>query len=1204
MKSKTMSEKKKTSSQTAFVAKKVPPKNKTNSKLTKNKAKPKTAKAKLIVEVLPQSGRVPLKKKTSSKVSGRKKKPVPLKPEVPNSEPAKSKAADQARPRPRRVSSSQLAAQPDDLEIVTAPPARGDELVVVGIGASAGGLEALQVLIPTLPYTNQITYVLAQHLDPKHPSMLVTLLSRHSEMPILELRDGTIPRPGTIYITPPDRNVLFEQGKLILAQPRPGSVGPKPSIDIFFSSLGEELAERAVGIILSGTGSDGAHGVKAIKAAGGFIIVQDPVTAKYDGMPKTSIDTGCVDLILPSPEIGRELPGILVYPTRLPLLIKEEASVKALQTLYARLHQSTGCDFSEYKQNTIHRRIGRRMAVHKIHDVTEYLELAETSPGELDALYKDIIISVTSLFRDSQAYGVLKDVIDQIVDSKSEGDNLRMWVAGCASGEEAYSIAMLVADSLARKNRTLKVNIFATDIDTDALARARKGLYPEAAIVDVPKAIVGKYFTRTENHYRVVKAIREMVVFSRQDLVKDPPFSRLDLVSCRNVLIYFSPHLQQRLLPIFHYILNPNGYLFLGKSESTGQFIDLFSPVEKKSKIFRRRGGGGRTRRVQVGPLALQHFKPLSPGKARAVKEPSLGDVVNKIAAEAYGHPGVVVDDHMNVILVRGEVSSYLTLAQGEAGLNVLAMIRPDLRAELRSILIKCTREQIPLSTKNLILNMKGKAETIRLHLRPIKSESRQAGAIVIFFESILTVKPVKLTIRSTKGMVDERIKELERDLVATQEHLQTTVEELETANEELQSLNEELQSANEELQSSNEELETSNEELQSTNEELTTLNEEIQERSAELSLANTDLENIQEAIGFGLVVVDKSCRLTRFTPAATALFEMSEEHLGHALTTIPTRLDMPFLREDVQEVVNKERARSREFQHGDMTYLFQVLPYRAPNQQTVGAVLMFIDKTTDLLAEQALRESEGRFRQITEHIHDVFWVADSTGKTIQYVSPAYEKIWGRSCQSLYDRGLDWIDAIHPEDRAGTQHAFFDKAANGTFSQDFRILQPDGTVRWIWDQAFPVSDAEGRVVRIVGIAKDITDRKQAESAIREHEQQFRAVFNSAFQFMAILDTDGTVREVNQTMLNFCGVDAKDVVGKLLWEGPLKVMSSVATNQLKHAIASVMHGGSFARFTGEFVGSEEKTMTIDLSFRGFKGEFGKANSLIMEGREIR
>ncbi|WP_447968227.1 chemotaxis protein CheB [Nitrospira sp. M1] len=1198
-----MAEKKKTPSQTTFVAKKVPSKNKTKSKPVKNKVSPKAAKAKLIVEVLPQTGRVPLKKKTPLEVSARKKKSVTLKSQITKPDHAKSKTTHQGRPRPRRVSSSQLAAQPDDLEIVTAPPARGGELVVVGIGASAGGLEALQVLIPTLPHTNQITYVLAQHLDPKHPSMLVTLLSRHSEMPILELRDGTTPRPGTIYITPPDRNVVFEKGKLMLAQPRAGSVGPKPSIDIFFSSLGEELAERAVGIILSGTGSDGAHGVKAIKAAGGFIIVQDPLTAKYDGMPRTSIDTGCVDLILPSPEIGRELPGILVYPTRLPLLIKEEASVRALQTLYARLHQSTGCDFSEYKQNTIHRRIGRRMAVHKIHDVTEYLELAETSPGELDALYKDIIISVTSLFRDAQAYGVLKDVIDQIVDSKSEGDNLRMWVAGCASGEEAYSIAMLVADSLTRKNRTLKVNIFATDIDTDALARARKGLYPEASIVDVPKTIVAKYFTRTENQYRVLKSIREMVVFSRQDLVKDPPFSRLDLVSCRNVLIYFSPHLQQRLLPIFHYILNPNGFMFLGKSESTGQFLDLFSPVEKKSKIFRRRGGG-RTRRVQVGPLALQHFKPLSSGKARAVKEPSLGDVVNKITVEAYGHPGVVVDDHMNVILVRGEVGSYLTLAQGEAGLNVLAMIRPDLRAELRSILIKCTREQIPLSTKNLILDMKGKAETIQLHLRPIKSESRQAGAIVIFFESIPTVKPVKLSRQSTKGLVGERIKELERELVATQEHLQTTVEELETANEELQSLNEELQSANEELQSSNEELETSNEELQSTNEELTTLNEEIQERSAELSSANTDLENIQEAIGFGLVVVDKSCRLTRFTPAATALFEMSEEHLGHALTTIPTRLDMPFLREDVLEVVDTERARSREFQHGDMTYLFQVLPYRAPNQQTVGAVLMFIDKTADLLAEQALRESEGRFRQITEHIHDVFWVADSTGKTIQYVSPAYEKIWGRSCQSLYDRGLDWIDAIHPEDRAGTQHAFFDKAANGTFSQDFRIIQPDGTVRWIWDQAFPVSDAEGRVVRLVGIAKDITDRKQAEAAIREHEQQFRAVFNSAFQLMAILDTDGTVREVNQTMLDFCGVNAKDVVGKLLWEGPLKVMSSVATNQLQHAIASVMHGGSFARFTGEFVGSEEKTMTIDLSFRGFKGKFGKANSLIMEGREIR
>ena len=1099
-------------------------------------------------------------------------------------------------PRAHRISSSQLEAEPNEHEIATVNQSDKNELVVVGIGASAGGLEALQVLIPTLPISQHITYIVAQHLDPKHPSMLVSLLRRHTDMPVEELKPGTIPKPATVYITPPDRNVVYENGHLNLNKPVAGSLGPKPSIDIFFSSLGEQLLESAVGIILSGTGSDGSHGVKAIKANGGFIIVQDPESAKYDGMPRSAIDTGCVDLVLPSPEIGRELPGILVYPTRLPLLTQEEGALKALQSLYAQLHQSTGCDFSEYKQNTIHRRIGRRMAVHKMTNLSDYLELAETSPAELEALYKDIIISVTSFFRDTSAYGILQDVIGQIIDLKEDGDSLRIWVAGCASGEEAYSIAMLVSESLAQKKRKLKTYIFATDIDTDALARARKGLYPEAAIHEVDKAIVKKFFTRSENYYRVIKPIREMVVFSRQDLVKDPPFSHLDLVSCRNVLIYFSPHLQQRLIPMFHYVLNPNGFLFLGKSESTGQFIDLFSPVEKKAKIFKRRGGG-RTRRIQVGSTSNPNFPVLSRTKLPPTKEVPLVDIVNRLVAETYGHPSVVVDAHLEVLHVRGDVSPYLSLAQGDAGLNVLAMARPDLRTDLRASLIKCTRDQSTVVTKSLVIKENDQEHVLKLHLRPIKDFKRASGTILIMFEPVTKAQPVKVTARSIKGLTNERISELESELNATQEHLQTTVQELETTNEELQALNEELQSANEELQSSNEELETSNEELQSTNEELTTLNEELQERSAELATTNTDLENIQEAVGSPMLVVDRACRLTRFTPTANRIFQVSEEHLGHGLTTIPSHFDIPSIREDVTDVINNEKAKTREVQHEGLTYLFQILPYQTADQQTVGALLLFTDKTADRAAEQCLRESEMRFREMTDHIRDVFWMANPTGEIIVYVSPAYEKIWGHPCQSLYDRGLAWMDSIHPEDRTATREAFFEKARKGEFSHDFRIIRPNGDVRWIWNQAFTVLDENGEVSRLVGIAKDISDRKLAERTIQEKEQRFRTVFDSAFQLMVLFDPEGTVLEANERMLDFCGMRHEEIIGKCLWDGPITDVSEHTGPFLQHAIESVAAGKGFARYSGQFIGGKKKPTCLDVSIRVVKGK--PVNSLVME-----
>ena len=688
-----------------------------------------------------------------------------------------------------------------------------------------------------------------------------------------------------------------------------------------------------MGIILSGTGTDGAHGITAVKANGGITIAEKPGSAKYDGMPRAAIDTGHVDLIMTPQEIGENLLGILVYPTRIPHLAREADAPTVMQSLMALLNSRTGCDFSEYKQNTILRRIGRRMAVHKIKNLSDYVQLVEKDYQELDELYKDILISVTGFFRDPHSFAALKPVLKSILKSKRNRETVRIWIPGCASGEEAYTIAILLSEAQEEHKILAPVQIFATDIDAEALGRARKGLYSETTLTMVDKKLLKKYFSRIDHSFRVNKAIREMVVFSRQDLVKDPPFSHLDLISCRNVLIYFSATLQQKILPMFHYVLQPSGYLFLGKSESVGQFVDLFSPVDqKKAKIFRCRGElKTRRRDYALGRLPLFSPKYIT-GTEPAKQEIPLAEVANRVLMDAYGPPAIVVNDQLEVLHVRGDVSMYLSLPEGDTVLQVLRMIRPELRTDLRALLSKSGKELKPIRSRELKIRDEKGQEPFYLFVQPIVGYGRE-GTKLVAFEPVTsqtsTLSPPP-PLRE-EDISETRIRELQSELHVTQEHLHTTVEELETANEELQSVNEELQSANEELQSSNEELETANEELQSTNEELNTLNEELQERSSELSAANTDLENIQQAIGFAMLVVDKDLNLTRFTPHAKSIFTITQESIGHNLSTMPCQLQFPTLRDDIQEVIEQGKAKSRELMNRDTVYLFQCVPYHSP---------------------------------------------------------------------------------------------------------------------------------------------------------------------------------------------------------------------------------------------------------------------------------
>jgi len=842
------------------------------------------------------------------------------------------------------------------------------DLFFVGIGASAGGLEAFQSLLPNLPEEDNIIYIIAQHLDPSHPTMLVSLLKRYTSMPVSEIQDKESVEPGRIYITPPGSNVTFSNGLLRLSKPL-SAIGPKPSIDLLFTSLAENLGDKTVGIILSGTGSDGAHGIRAIKAEGGITIVQTEETARYNGMPHAAIETGFVDLTLTPEKIGKELLSVIKYPHLASDVTPAEQAPEGLDHIFTMLLDQTGCDFSDYKVNTINRRIGRRMVVNKLVELNDYVRYLKHSPKELELLFKDILISVTSFFRDSDAFKSLGGLIPRIINHKQAGDTIRVWIPGCSTGEEAYSIAILFSQALGEKIRNYNLQIFGSDLDQEAINKARRGVYPEATVVDVDRSLLDHYFVRKDNTVQVVESIREIIVFAKHNLIKDPPFSHLDLISCRNLLIYFNSSLQKRIVPLFHYVLNPNGYLFLGKSESIGQFSDLFSTVSKKWKIYQRRG-------VFRAPLVDFRRSHGAQSPVRQLKGPSKEvssrEIMNEALAESFGPGSALIDERLQIVYVRGDLSSYLSIPEGEAGLDILNLAKPNLRIDLRTMIYRANREAVRVTSHPLSITVNGREIWFKIHVNPIQVTGAPAGLLLVSFEEIKT--PERLEVTTTSNGDDPRVYELEQELAAMKEHLQTTVEELETSNEELMSLNEELQSSNEELQSSNEELETTNEELQSTNEELTTVNEELQVKSGELASANTDLENILKQIGFPLVIVDKDLKVTRFNAESTRIFTLMAGDIGQVITTIGCNVYLPDLREKLLKVIKQNVEISEQVQANGRTYTMQINPHYGEYDRQRGAILIFIDKTDIVRAE--------REKAVTGVISQLFLNAESLEKT------------------------------------------------------------------------------------------------------------------------------------------------------------------------------------------------------------------------------
>lgn len=693
-------------------------------------------------------------------------------------------------------------------------------------------------------------------MDPTQRSLLANILAQESEMPVREIATGEKLLPEVIYVVPPGHDCTVQDGNLRLID-LPLKLAPRHSIDVLFASLADAYGEHCAGIVLSGTGSDGVHGMLAIKKAVGITIAQDPATAEYQGMPQSVIEADFADLILSPERIGRALQDTTSDSKSLTVVDANKKPKRDLDGLLAVLSHKSKCEFGQYKESTLTRRIGRRMTVHGLKSLEAYTELVSKSDTESNLLFKDILISVTAFFRDDETFKVIRQVVRKILDRKRDLEAVRIWVAGCATGEEAYSIAILLNEVLSQKSLSTPIQIFATDIDTGAITFARRGVYPESSIKSVPSRLLKKYFVNTGGMYQISNSIRNMVIFARHDLIQDPPYINLDLVSCRNVLIYFRRPLQDKLIPLFHYSLLAGGYLVLGQAESVGDFTDLFTPLEQQGKVFGKKEGDARKlpallRSQNFSSPRAELFQP------QPRKERSLQEQYRDLVAQAYAPTGVLVNDRFEVVHVQGEVTQFIRLPAGDLSVNIMDIVIAPLSIETRLVLQKAQRERIVVRGRPIELKNQYNISRVTLIAIPSTLESNGGEGILLLFEVFSAPIPAKLAKRPEADIDGLRINELEQELVATREQLQTSVEDLQSANENLQSVNEEYQSTAEELQSANEELQTTNEELQSSNEELRTLNDELTLTTGELKSTNRDLEIILNTVLSGIVVLDR----------------------------------------------------------------------------------------------------------------------------------------------------------------------------------------------------------------------------------------------------------------------------------------------------------------------------------------------------------
>src|SRR5713226_4874671 len=993
---------------------------------------------------------------------------------------------------------------------------------IVGVGASAGGLEAFTQLLKALGSETEMAYVLVQHLDPSHESALTELLAKATEMPVRQVTDATPVEPNHVYVIPPNVDMTISQGILRLT-PRTETHGHHMPIDRFLRSLAEDQGSNAIGIILSGTASDGTLGLAAIKAEGGITFTQDEKSAKFDDMPRNAIAAGCVDFVLPPDAIGRELARVRAHP----YLASSSSSRTAelvpdgdpqLKNILHLLQTANGVDFSDYKPATVKRRMLRRMALHKVGELKQYVQFLRHHPAEAEALYEDMLIKVTSFFRDPDAFEALKaEVFPSILKHRSPEEPIRVWVPGCSTGEETYSQAIALLEFLGNRSADIPIQLFGTDLGQGGIEKARAGIYPDSIAADVSPERLRRFFLKVEGGYRINKTIRDMCVFARQNLLQDPPFSRIDVISCRNVLIYLGPVLQKRIMPIFHYALKPRGFLMLGGAEGIlGTASNLFELMDRKHKIYCRKSIASGLH-LDFAASRYSSEAGNSSGKEAPQREGSvhlldLHKEADRILLTKYAPAAVVINDDLEVLESRGHVGLYLELAPGRASFNVLKMAREGLLFDLQVAINEAKKEKegVPVRKENVQIERNGEVRDVNLEITAFKVISNRERHFLIMFEDSRPAGRAELAetvageTKLGKGGKEKRSNQsshLKQELAATKRYLHSIVEDKEASNEELQAANEEILSSNEELQSTNEELQTAKEELESTNEELHTVNEELHNRNFELTEANTDLVNLLSSVNIAMVMLGRDLRIRRVTPGGGQRFGFLLTDVGRPITNIRPNIDVPDLEQMILEVINTVSVKEREVQDRQgHWYSLRILPYKTLEDTIDGAVLTLVD-INDLKnnleeikqSHDQLAAERAKLEEVLRQMPCGVMIAEAPSGTLILANKQVEEILGQPFPHAANiEEYTQYQALHlnkqpvkPEEWPLARSLTRGEVVT---DEEIEYVRGDGTSVFLSISSAPILDQGGCIIAAVVTLFDLTHRKGTEEVLRPTEK--------------------------------------------------------------------------------------------------------------------
>lgn len=1039
-----------------------------------------------------------------------------------------SKKLKTASAKARSATRGKKAGEPPSLPAPNTPP-------IVGIGASAGGLEAFTELLRALPTDTGMAFVLVQHLEPKHDSVLTTLLARVTIMPVQEVREGMHVEPNHVYVIPANADLSLLDGLLHIVD-RKLTAGRHLPIDYFFRSLAEMQGPRAVGVVLSGTASDGTAGIKAIKQEGGITLAQDPASAKFDGMPRNAIATGCVDFVLPPERIAKELARIVRHPfVGLPLhaIPPLPAHEQEWPRLFRLLRTATGVDFRFYKKSTIKRRLARRMAVNKADTLKAYLQILERNRAEMDALFEELLILVTEFFRDSEVFLALREkILPQILKAKPADEPIRIWSVGCSTGQEAYSIAISLLECLGEKSSGKTIQIFGTDVSEKAIEKARTGLYSEQEVKAVSKERLRRFFKRVDKDYQVNESLREMCIFARHDLIRDPPFSKLDLLSCRNVLIYFEIALQKRALAAFHYGLRSNGVLLLGKTESLGAHTELFTVVDRKLKFFRKNPAAD----VPFN-MGRPNYEPALPGKPprETLHGIDLEKEADRVVWERSAYAGLVVNDDLQILHFRGDTSPYLRPTPGKASLQLMRILREEILLEVRSAFQKARRSGKTSRAEGIEIRHDHHTSTVNVEVRPL-IHSGPDKSFLILFEPVSAAsaapgKPATRRSEARKERETPEVRHLRGELVRTKEYVQSIIRDQESANEELKTANEEALSSMEELQSTNEELETAKEELQSGNEELVTLNEQLQNRNSELGQLSTDLGSVLSGVDIPIVILGPDRRIRRFTPPAEKLLGLISGDIGRPIGKLRIGVHIPDLDDLLSTVIEQGKETSREVQTELGRWcLLRIRPFRA-DDRVEGVLMAFLDIHKMKQDQEALQKDRNLISAILDAAKDLLVVVlDPVGRIL---------LFNRRCQDVTGYSLKevqgllvWDFLLAPEDVAAVKASFGEVAGGISIQREGYWLTKDGRRLLISWSNSPVIN-NGRLDSVITTGIDVTARQKATDRADESEATVRAIMESAAQAVLACNQEGRIVLVNTAAEKMYGYKRDELIGQAL-----------------------------------------------------------------------